>query len=174
MTAIDRTAYPRLGARLTHEELGARYTLTEADLTFVRGSTRGEAGRLMLAMLLKTRQDFGCFPAINEIHPDTVAHLALQLGLTAPVLSGRVEDGRSGLGHPASPCFPSPLIKPYVPISGIPAFRLASPRAYGGRMLRASSVFPPRLGVAIQLVRKAPGLTRCFTGLRQVTDPRLL
>ena len=87
MTAIDRTAYPRLGARLTHEELGARYTLTEADLTFVRGSTRGEAGRLMLAMLLKTRQDFGCFPAINEIHPDTVAHLALQLGLTAPVLS---------------------------------------------------------------------------------------
>src|SRR3954454_22317222 len=32
---------------------------------------------------------------------------------------GRVEDGRSGLGHPASPCFPSPLIKPDVPISGI-------------------------------------------------------
>src|SRR5215217_2614945 len=32
---------------------------------------------------------------------------------------GRVEDGRSGLGHPASPCFLSPLIKPDVPISGI-------------------------------------------------------
>jgi hypothetical protein len=30
----------------------------------------------MLAMLLKTRQDFGCFPALDEIHADTVAHLA--------------------------------------------------------------------------------------------------
>jgi hypothetical protein len=36
----------------------------------------------MLATLLKTRQDFGCFPALDEIHPDTVAHLASQLGLT--------------------------------------------------------------------------------------------
>ena len=36
MTAIDRTAYPRPGARLTREELGARYDLTETDLTFVR------------------------------------------------------------------------------------------------------------------------------------------
>jgi hypothetical protein len=44
MTAIDRTAYPRPGARLTREELGARYTLTETDLDFVRGSTRGKWG----------------------------------------------------------------------------------------------------------------------------------
>jgi len=27
MTAIDRTAYPRPGARLSREELGARYDL---------------------------------------------------------------------------------------------------------------------------------------------------
>jgi hypothetical protein len=32
---------------------------------------------------------------------------------------GRVEDGRSGLGRSASPCFPSPLIKPGVRISRI-------------------------------------------------------
>ncbi len=32
---------------------------------------------------------------------------------------GRVEDGRSGLGHTASPCFPSPLIKPDERISRI-------------------------------------------------------
>jgi TnpA family transposase len=82
MTAIDRTAYPRLGARLTRQELDARYVLTDSELAFVRGSTRGESGRLMLATLLKTRQDFGCFPALDEIHPDTVAHLASQLGLT--------------------------------------------------------------------------------------------
>jgi len=34
MTAIDRTAYPRPGSRLTREELRARYTLTETDLIF--------------------------------------------------------------------------------------------------------------------------------------------
>jgi hypothetical protein len=53
MTAIDRTAYPRLGTRLTREELVARYTLTEADLVFVRANARGESQRLLLAVLLK-------------------------------------------------------------------------------------------------------------------------
>ena len=32
---------------------------------------------------------------------------------------GRVEDGRGNLGHSATPRFPSPLIEPDVPISGI-------------------------------------------------------
>jgi hypothetical protein len=85
MTAIDRTAYPRPGSRLTREEVRARYTLTETDLIFVRLGARGETGRLMLATLLKARQDFGYFPATDELHADTTAHLALQLGLTASV-----------------------------------------------------------------------------------------
>ena len=38
----------------------------------------------MLATLLKTRQDLGCFTMPDEAHPDTVAHLASQLGLPAP------------------------------------------------------------------------------------------
>ena len=80
MTAINRTAYPRLDARLTQEELVARSTLTETDHAFLRGTSRGETGRLVLAMLLKARQDFGCFPALEELHRDTVAHLASQLG----------------------------------------------------------------------------------------------
>ena len=84
MTAIDRTAYPRPGARLTREELGARYDLTETDLAFIRASARGDAGRLLLATLLKTRQDLGYFPTPDEVHPDTVAHLAAQLGLARP------------------------------------------------------------------------------------------
>jgi Domain of unknown function (DUF4158) len=57
MTAIDRTAYPRPGARLTREGLTARYNLTDTDLAFVHANARGDTGRLMLAMLLKTRQD---------------------------------------------------------------------------------------------------------------------
>jgi len=84
MTAIDRTAYPRPGARLTREELTARYALAEADLAFIRANARGDAGRLMLATLLKTRQELGCFATPEEAHPDTVAHLAAQLGLAAP------------------------------------------------------------------------------------------
>ena len=49
MTAINRTAYPRLDARLNHEELRARYTLTETDRAFIRASARGESGSLMFA-----------------------------------------------------------------------------------------------------------------------------
>ena len=84
MTAIDRTAYPRPGARLTREELGARYDLTGTDLAFVQAGTRLGAGRLLLATLLKARRDLGCFPAPNAIHADTVAHLAAQLGMAHP------------------------------------------------------------------------------------------
>jgi hypothetical protein len=95
MTAINRTAYPRLDARLNQEELGIRYTLNETDHAFIRANTRGEWGRLTLAMLLKTRQDFGCFPALEEMHLDTVTHLASQLGLLAPVWSGEAPGSKS-------------------------------------------------------------------------------
>jgi Domain of unknown function (DUF4158) len=83
MTAIDRTAYPRPGARLTREELTARYDLADPDLAFIRANARGDAGRLMLATLLKTRQDLGFFTMPEEAHPDTVAHLASQLRFSA-------------------------------------------------------------------------------------------
>ncbi|WP_158931647.1 Tn3 family transposase [Acidisphaera sp. S103] len=84
MTAIDRTAYPRPGTRLTREELSARYDLTETDLAFIRTSARGDSGRLALAMLLKTRRDFGCFAAPAAVHPGIVDHLAAQLGNIVP------------------------------------------------------------------------------------------
>src|SRR4051794_13859843 len=84
MTAIDRTAYPRPGARLTREELDARYALTETDLAFVHANARGDTGRLMLATLLKVRRDLGCFPALGEVHAGTVAYLAAELGVAAP------------------------------------------------------------------------------------------
>lgn len=83
MTAIDRTAYPRPGERLTREELNARYRVSNADHAFIRANARGDAGRLTLATLLKTRQDWGCFPAPIDVHRHTVAYLASQLGLDA-------------------------------------------------------------------------------------------
>lgn len=92
MTAIDRTAYPRPGARLTHEELGARYALTETDLAFIRVSARGEVGRVMLATLLKARQDF---PTLDELHADTVTYMAAQLGLSTPMWLDQVDTTKS-------------------------------------------------------------------------------
>jgi len=95
MTAIDRTAYPRPGARLTREELGARYALTEAELAFIRMSARGEAGRVMLATLLKARQDLGRFPTLDELHADTVTYMASQLGLTTPIWLDQADTTKS-------------------------------------------------------------------------------
>src|SRR4051812_17247184 len=85
MTAMDRTAYPRPGERLTREELQTRYGLSEADHAFLQATARGEAGRLTLVTILKTRLDLGVFPALEEIDAGIVTHLAGQLGLAAPL-----------------------------------------------------------------------------------------
>lgn len=84
MTAIDRTAYPRPGARLTREELDVRYELTEAEIAFVRANARADASRLLLAVSLKTRRDFGCFPTPGDVHAGIVAHVGAQLELATP------------------------------------------------------------------------------------------
>jgi hypothetical protein len=81
MTAIDRTAYPRRGARLTREELGTRYSLSDTDLAFIRATARGDTGHMLLATLLKTRQDLGYFVTPGEVHADTAAYLASQMGV---------------------------------------------------------------------------------------------
>jgi pimeloyl-ACP methyl ester carboxylesterase len=87
MTAIERTAYPRPGARLTRDELGARYSLSDTDFAFIRTSARGDSGRMLLATLLKSRQDLGYFATPDEIHPDTVSYLRSQMGLGIPPVS---------------------------------------------------------------------------------------
>jgi hypothetical protein len=84
MTTMDRTAYPRPGERLTREELHARYSLTRKDLAFIHVTARGDAGRLMLAALLKTRQNLGYFPALNDVHADVETHLVSQLKVAVP------------------------------------------------------------------------------------------
>ena len=83
MTAIDRTAYPRPGTRLTREELDDRYALTDSDLDFIQATARSESGRLLLAVLLKARRDLGCFPVPDEVNAGTMARVAAQLGIDA-------------------------------------------------------------------------------------------
>src|SRR5215204_3137363 len=60
--------------------------------------------------------------------------------------SGRVEDGRGGLGHAASPRFPSPLIKPDVRISRIRLSDWFQPAAHGGHRVRC--VLPKQRALA--------------------------
>jgi hypothetical protein len=85
MTAIDRTAYPHSDERLSRQELEHRYSLSEADLVFVNSKARGASGRLTLAVLLKARQDLGFFASPGDLHGETIAHLASQLGLADPL-----------------------------------------------------------------------------------------
>ncbi|MGO7564735.1 DUF4158 domain-containing protein [Rhizobium johnstonii] len=84
---MDRTACPHSGERLTQAELEHRYSLSEADLVFIRSRARGASGRLTLAVLLKARQELGFFPAPADLHGETIAHLASQLGLADPPVS---------------------------------------------------------------------------------------
>jgi hypothetical protein len=79
MTAIDRTAYPRPGEKLTREELDNRYGISETDHAFIRATARGDAGRLTLATLLKARLASqlalaGVPPVLSETSRKTTLH----------------------------------------------------------------------------------------------------
>ena len=60
--------------------------------------------------------------------------------------SGRVEDGRGGLGHAATLRFPSPLLKPDVRISRIRLSDWFQPAAHGGHRVRC--VLPKQWAMA--------------------------
>src|ERR1700747_954234 len=84
-----------------------------------------------------------------------------------PAQVGRVEDGRGSLGHSATPRFPSPLIKPDVPISGIRLSDWLHREAYDGPLRR-------RLRFAVELSLKAPDLIRRCQAHHQSPSPHHL
>jgi len=73
MTSIFRTAYPRFhpNKKLRAKELEADYSLTTAELNYIKENIRGDSLRLGFTVLLKVFQRMGYFPAINTI-PETV------------------------------------------------------------------------------------------------------
>ncbi|MCP4306640.1 MAG: Tn3 family transposase, partial [bacterium] len=81
MASIERTAYPRFGARLTDKELEADYALSDEETLFVRRHARGDSGRLSLAVLLKTRQWLGYFVALSDVPNQIRLHIAGALSL---------------------------------------------------------------------------------------------
>ena len=82
MASIERTAYPRLGKRMSNEELRARYELTEQERRFVDTNANGGRQRLTLAILLKTRQQLGYFPSLKEVPGQIVKYLSGKLGFS--------------------------------------------------------------------------------------------
>ncbi len=85
MASIERTAYPRLGKRMSAEELRIRYELTEQERRFVGRNASGDRQRLTLAVLLKTRQRLGYFPSLKEVPGQIVKYLSGQLGFSVRI-----------------------------------------------------------------------------------------
>lgn len=82
MTAIDRTAFPRLKRLFTAHELSAIYTPTAEDMQFAARATRTNSMRCNLLVLLKCFQRLGYFPALDTIPETLVDHVRSCLGLT--------------------------------------------------------------------------------------------
>jgi hypothetical protein len=81
MTSIYRTAYPRFHAnqKLRTKELEADYSLTNAELLYIKQNIRGDSLRLGFAVLLKVFQRMGYFPSIDSIPETVVNHIREQI-----------------------------------------------------------------------------------------------
>lgn len=75
MASTERTAYPQFKRNPVVRELVAAYTPTDAELTFIADNARQPGHRLTLALLLKSFQRLGYFPAIDEVPTAVVRHL---------------------------------------------------------------------------------------------------
>jgi len=90
MTAIERTAYPRLKSRLTQRELDETFTPTPAELALAREATKGsdEGLRLNLLISLKCFQHLGYFLPPEDVPDRVVRHVRSSLQLPASVAVG--------------------------------------------------------------------------------------
>jgi hypothetical protein len=67
VTAIDRTAYPRLKKGISARELHDSFTLSLDEIAWVRGQTRSHEAELVLAVLLKAHQRLAYFPKLEDV-----------------------------------------------------------------------------------------------------------
>ncbi len=81
MASLERTAYPRLGNRLSAGELQYHYNPTELERDFIHRNANGNSGRLTLTVMLKTRQRLGYFPALVDVPQAIRLHHAKALDL---------------------------------------------------------------------------------------------
>ncbi|GAB5494315.1 MAG: hypothetical protein Phog2KO_45300 [Phototrophicaceae bacterium] len=82
MTAVERTAYPRLKAKLTHQELEETYQPTKDEIFWATHHTQSELARGQLLILLKVVQHLGYFPKPNTIPSIIIVHISQNLPQT--------------------------------------------------------------------------------------------
>ena len=89
MTAIERTAYPRLKKNLTRVELAEIYTPTDREIAFTLATAHGQSGRLTLLVLLKCFQRLGYFPVPEKIPVQIRQHILdhLEYPTEVPLIS---------------------------------------------------------------------------------------
>ena len=85
MTSIERTAYPRFATQriLKTSELETFYSPTSEEQRYIKTHSRGNIMRLNFAVLLKSFQRLGYFPALETVPPTIIAHLKKFLLLPA-------------------------------------------------------------------------------------------
>ncbi|MFI1569142.1 Tn3 family transposase [Streptomyces sp. NPDC020490] len=86
MTSIERTAYPRFKRLITAHELHLFFSPTRDELEWAAGATDGDEH--LLALMLKSYQRMGCFPALEDVPEQVVEFVRRQVELpegTLPV-----------------------------------------------------------------------------------------
>jgi TnpA family transposase len=77
MSTIHETAYPRLKAQPTPQELAQIFTPSAAELRWARGvAPRSPGARLAILVLLKTFQRLGYFTPLKQVSATIVTHIA--------------------------------------------------------------------------------------------------
>lgn len=84
MTQLHETAYPRLKADPTPQDLAEVYTLTPAEIAFIDETPRRPAARTAAFLYLKLFQRLGYFVQIGDVPPLVREHILAQTGYLRP------------------------------------------------------------------------------------------
>jgi hypothetical protein len=87
VTAIDRTAYPRLGRGTARRELQECFMPTGSEVVWARERARSASHLLALVVLLKVFGRLGYFPRLDDVPAVVVEHVRDCLGLGEGVVA---------------------------------------------------------------------------------------
>ena len=92
MASIERTAYPRFSQQLSDQELDARFGPTVEEAELVLRQNLSDEERLTFLIMLKSLQQLGYFPLLDEVPEQVVAFLrtALNLPASTSLIDGRI------------------------------------------------------------------------------------
>ncbi len=93
MASIERTAYPRFSQQLSDQELDTRFGPTVEEAELVLRQNLSDEERLTLLVMLKSLQQLGYFPLLDEVPEQVVAFLrtTLNLPVSTDLIDGRVK-----------------------------------------------------------------------------------